>query len=395
MKVLISLLACGLWAGAVWAETEKDAEMKTLYIGTANTATGNPDIAPSEGVYRLEMNLKTGELTFQGLAAAAKSPTFIVKHPTREVFYAVASNEDGTSKEGLVVAWKRLENGNFERLNTANSGGLGACHIAVHPSGKWLFVSNYSSGQFSFFSLDDDGRLGKLEKVFSSDSANKGPNAVRQNAAHAHFMMADPSGKFAIGCDLGCDRVYSWKLENGTWIENPERPFVTTASGAGPRHADFAPNGQYVYVLNELACTLEAYLHDPESGVMTNVQTSPTLPFGYHGVNKAAAIDVHPSGKFVYVSNRGKNEITVFAVDDTPVRGDKHESGCVMAPVQHLSSGGDAPRFIGLDPTGNFLLSLNKKTHNIVVYRVDAETGKLTDTGFRAQVPWCMSVAFE
>lgn len=389
-QIILLMMGSFLLGMSVHAEEEN---MQTLYVGTMNAPTGNPEIAPSEGIYRLELNRNTGELRVCGLAGKAKGPSFIVKHPSLDVYYTVSGNEDGTSREGLIIAWKKEADGSLGRINTMNSGGLGSCHLSVHPSGKFLGVANYSSGQLTMFSLHQDGSLEKLVATFTFEG--NGPNAARQEKPHAHYVHADNAGNYAICCDLGTDRIHLFQYDSTTnqWQVNPNQPFATVASGAGPRHAIFAPGGEYLYVLNELSCTLEAFLYSSEKGTLTNVQTSPTLPVGYQGINKAAAIDIHPSGKFLYVSNRGANLITVFAVDPTPIRGDKHASGIVMEPIQHIPSGGDAPRFIGLDPTGEFLFSCNKKTHNIVVYRVNQETGKLTDTGKSATLPWPVSIA--
>ncbi|MDO4583074.1 MAG: lactonase family protein [Planctomycetia bacterium] len=382
----------GIFLSCVLAHAGEE-KMQTFYVGTMNAPTGNPEIAPSEGIYRVELNRQTGELQFRGLAGKAKGPGFIVKHPTLGVYYTVSGNEDGTSKEGLVIAWKKESDGSLSRINTMNSGGLGACHLAVSPCGKFLGVANYSSGQLTMFSLAADGSLEKLTETFTFEG--HGPNAARQEKPHAHYFHTDNAGKFAICCDLGTDRIhlFQYDSEKNQWIVHPNQPFATVASGAGPRHAIFAPGGEYLYVLNELSCTLEAFLYSPEKGTLTSVQTSPTLPVGFQGINKAAAIDIHPSGKFLYVSNRGANLITVFAVDPTPIRGDKHASGIVLEPIQYVPSGGDAPRFIGLDPTGEFLFSCNKKTHNIVLYRVNQETGKLTETGQNVILPWPVGMA--
>ena len=149
-----------------------------------------------------------------------------------------------------------------------------------------------------------------------------------------------------------------------------------------------------MFVLNELNCTLDVFAYDAERGTMNCVQTAATLPNDYVGVNKAAAIDVHPTGKYVYVSNRGANLITVFAISSRAILPEKGEAGVVLNAVQHFPSGGDFPRHIGLTPDGRYLLSCNKKTHALCVFRVDAETGKLTDTGTQVTIPWCCSVAF-
>lgn len=380
--------------GSVYAENENDNhDVVTLYAGTLDSPTGNDAIPKSIGIYRMKLDRTAGTLENCGLATEAKSPSWVTKHPTLDVYYTAAGNEDGKSRENLIIALKKNTDGSLERLNTCNSGGTCACHLSVHPNGKFVCVANYCSGQVSFIELNADGSLGKMNAVFTLDG--NGPNAARQRSSCAHFVALDRAGKYALCCDLGGDQILSYMYDEteNVWKENPNFPVTRTASGSGPRHLAFAPNGKYVYVLNELSCTLDAFAYDAETGKLTLVTSSATLPLGYRGANKAAAIDVHPSGKFLYYTNRGANLITVFALDTEPVDGAKMEAGAVLTPIQYISSDGEFPRFAGLDPTGTIFLACNKKTHNVTVYRVDSETGKLTQTD-SAQIAWCTGIAY-
>lgn len=370
------------------------ANVVTLYGGTLASPTNDPAIPPSEGIYRLELDRESGTLVNCGLAAAAKGPSWVTKHPTLEgVYYAAANNEDGTSKEGLVIAFKKAADGTLTRLNSCNSGGTCATHMTIHPNGKFACVANYCSGQVSFIELNPDGSLGKLNSVFQLEGS--GPNAARQRQSYAHFVAADRAGRYSLCCDLGGDKIWSFCFDEAknVWQPNPNFPVTHSASGSGPRHLAFAPNGKYVYVLNELSCTLDAFAYDSETGALTLVESAPTLPAGFRGSNKSAAIDVHPSGKSLYVTNRGANLITVFALDPEPVDGSKMEAGVVLNPIQYVPSGGDFPRFAGLDPTGDFFLACNKKSHNVIAFRVNPTTGKLTQTG-SATIAWCTSIAW-
>ena len=368
-------------------------DVVTVYAGTLASPTGDENIPPSEGIYRMELNRTTGTLTNCGLAAKAKSPSWVTKHPTLDVYYTVAGNEDGSSKESLVIAFKKEADGSLTRINTANSGGTCGTHITIHPSGKFACVANYCSGQCAFIELNPDGSLGKMNADFQLEG--KGPNKARQRQSYAHFVKADPNGKFSLCCDLGGDQIFSFYYDEAekVWKPNADYPVTHSASGAGPRHLAFAPNGKYVYVLNELSCTLDAFAYDEETGALTLVESAPTLPQGFRGDNKAAAIDISKDGRFLYVTNRGANLITVFALDSEPINGEKMQAGVVLNPVQYVPSGGEFPRFAGLDPTGTIFIACNKKTHNVNVYRVDQATGKLTLTG-TAQIAWCTCIAY-
>ncbi len=390
---LTTTLCGACLVGAYGSVSAENQEVVTIYVGTQNSPTGNDAIAPSVGIYRMKLNRTSATLENCGLAAEAKSPSWVAKHPTLDVYYTMAGNEDGKSRESLIIALKKNADGSLERLNTRNSGGIFACHLSVHPNGKFVCIANYSSGQVSFIELNADGSLGKLNTVFTLDG--HGPNAARQQKSYAHFVALDRAGKYALCCDLGGDQILSYMYDEAenVWKENPKFPVTRTASGSGPRHLAFAPNGKYVYVLNELSCTLDAFAYDAETGKLTLVTSSATLPPGYRGANKAAAIDVHPSGKFLYYTNRGANLITVFALDAEPIDGAKMEAGAVLTPIQYISSDGEFPRFAGLDPTGTIFLACNELTHNITVYRVDSETGKLTRTD-SAQIAWCTGIAY-
>ena len=371
------------------------AETIDMYVGTYANPTGNPLVPLAEGIYRCSFNTDDGTITVIGLAAKAKNPSFLVKHPSLPIYYAVASNEDGASREGLVIAFEKKENGELNRINTLNSGGLGSCHLAVSRDGKYLFVANYSSGQVSFFQLKADGSLDKLMNVVQQEGP--GTNPTRQERTHAHWVGMDNQGKYLLCCDLGADRIFSYCLNDDQteWVPNPAQPYAQVSGGAGSRHAAFSTNGKYLFVLNELSCTMDTFRYYPENGKMISIQTVPTLPSGYSGVNKAAAIVFHPFLDMVYCSNRGFNSITSLKVDTTmdidPV---KQESGTITKGIGFNSSLGDFPRFMCLDPTGKFLIVCNKKSNNMVVMKVDPLSGLLTYTDKMAVLPWAVSICF-
>ncbi|MDO4569518.1 MAG: lactonase family protein [Planctomycetia bacterium] len=382
-------------AAARAEDSPEESRLTTLYAGTLATQTGSADIQPSQGIYRLEIDPQNDAIHLRCLAARAKNPSFLAKNPKIQgVFYSVSDNEDGKSRESLIIAWKRRADGTLERLNELNSAGTCACHIATHPDGTFVAAANYCSGQVSFFSLLPDGSLDKLNAVHTFEGS--GPNRARQKQPHAHYVNWSNDGRFAYCCDLGSDKIwcFAWDAEKKAWEPNALAPFTTVASGSGPRHLTFSPNGKYVYVLNELSCTLAAFVYDSETGALTNVQTTSTLPVGYRGLNKAAAIDVHPSGKYVYCSNRGANIISVFAVDPEPVDGAIMQCANVLTPIQFMPCGGDAPRFAGLTPDGKYFLACNKKTHNVVLFKVDTATGKLFETGNSAALAWCVGIVY-
>ena len=368
--------------------------MLNFYAGTLAGPTDDPSIPPSEGIYRFEMDPETGALRNCGLAARANGPSWVTKHPTAMgIWYAVASGEAEAAQEDVVLALRQESDGTLSRIGVYPSGGIAACHASVSPDGKFLFVSNYRNGTLAFFEVQPDGSLAPLETV---QLEGRGPNPVRQASPHAHFAQTDPTGKFMLACNLGADRIELFRFFEAEkhWKPAPDFPFTQSASGSGPRHFVFSPDGHWVYVINELSATLDAFVWDPEIGSLTLVTSAPTLPPRFRGINRGAAIDLSNDGKFLYVTNRGADLITVFQVDSTLVDGSRMEAGVVLDPVQFISSGGELPRLGGLDPSGKFFLAANKKSHNIMVFRVDSADGTLSRVS-SAAIAWCTCVEFD
>ncbi len=251
-------------------------------------------------------------------------------------------------------------------------GGNGPCHLAVDRTGKNVLVANYGGGSLEVLPVKDDGGLGAATAFIQHQGSSM--NKQRQEGPHAHFITTDPANRFALTCDLGLDKVFVYRLDTATGTLTPNNPPAATLEpGSGPRHLAFSPNGRFVYVINELASTLTVFGYDARRGVLNTLQTVSTLPADYTGKNNSTAeVQVHPSGNFVYGSNRGHDSIAVFAVD--PPSGK-------LSLVQHQSTLGKMPRHFTLDPAGNWLIAENQETDNMAIYSVDKSTGRLTPTG--------------
>ncbi|HSA12397.1 MAG TPA: lactonase family protein, partial [Candidatus Paceibacterota bacterium] len=198
-------------------------------------------------------------------------------------------------------------------------------------------------------------------------------NPQRQAGPHAHFITADPANRFALTCDLGLDQVLVYRLIPRKAVlaaNNP--PFVSIKPGSGPRHLAFHPSGRFVFLINELASTLTVLAYDAKRGELKETQTLSTLPEGFADKSTCAGVQVHPSGRFVYGSNRGHDSIVLGEFDTNSGR---------LTYVQHQLTQGKTPRHFAIDPTGRWLLAENQGSDNIVVFRVDAESGGLSATG--------------
>jgi 6-phosphogluconolactonase len=363
-------LVCLLPSGV--AQPTKNA--KGEYIAYVGSYT-RPN--KSKGIYAWRFQPATGKLTPLGLVAETVSPSFLAVHPNHKFLYAVneISNYEG-KKAGSVSSFAMdTKTGQLKLLNTVSSRGDGPCHLALDPSGKWLFVANYGGGSVAEYPVHDDGSLGEASAFVqhAGSSVNRG----RQSGPHGHSTVLSPDGKSVFVADLGLDEILSYKV-GGLTPNDP--PFAKITAGAGPRHLAFTPNGKFAYVMTEMTASVVAFKY--AGGKFEELQTLPTAEM--NPSVSGAEIAVHPSGKFVYTSTRGANLIDVFAID--AAKG-------TLTPVERTPSGGKTPRNFAIDPTGAFLFSAHQDSDNIAVFRIDSKTGKLTPTGetLEAGNPVCVT----
>jgi 6-phosphogluconolactonase len=261
-------------------------------------------------------------------------------------------------------------------LNRQPARGAAPCHLVVDRAGKNVLVANYSGGNVAVLPIQSDGRL--AEATGFVQHKGSGANPRRQEAPHAHSINLDAANRFAVVADLGLDRVMVYRFDGGAGTLTPnDPPSASVEPGSGPRHFAFHPNGRNAYVINEITRTVTAFSYDPRKGALTPFQTISTLPQGAPARGSTAEVQVHPSGKFLYGSNRGHDSIAVFTIGPDGR----------LTFVEAESTQGKTPRNFGIDPTGTFLLAANQGTDSIVVFRIDAKTGKLTPTGHKADVP--------
>ena len=338
----------------------------------------------SKGIYRFAFDPATGALTGGELAAEAISPSFLAVHPSHRFLYAVNEVDDfGGKRTGGVSAFALdPATGKLTPLNSQPSGGDGPCHLVVDRAGKHVLVANYAGGSATVLPIGPDGRLGKATSVVQHHGSSV--NKERQEAAHAHSINLDPANPFAVVADLGLDqvKVYKYDAQAGT-LTPGDPPFVATAAGAGPRHFAFHPSAPFAYVINELNCTVLPLAFDAAKGTFTPMKAVTTLPGSFSPEYTTAEVQVHPSGHFLYGSNRGHNSIAVFAID--PRSGELTAAG-------HQGHEIKTPRNFGIDPTGTFLIAANQDSDSLVVFRIDPKTGALTPAGHKVEVgsPVCV-----
>jgi 6-phosphogluconolactonase len=378
--LVFASLVC-LFAAARAQEKPAAPRRYLVYVGTYTTKTN------SKGIYAYSYDAGTGKFKALGVAAETADPSFLAVHPSGKYLYAV--NEIGEfngEKSGALSAFSiDRRTGKLKLLNQVASRGAGPCHISLDKTGNYILVANYDSGTVAVFPVQKDGQLGKYTGF--AQHAGSSVNKERQEGPHAHWIATSPDNRFLLAADLGIDRILISKfhLADGAFTPNKPNAGVKLKPGAGPRHAAFHPGGRLFYVTSELNSTVTVYSYDAKGGTLHELQVVSTLPKDFSGENDTAEIAVHPSGKFLYVSNRGRDSIAVFAID--PLKGK-------LTPVADIATQGKTPRNFVIDPTGRYLLAANQRSNDIVVFKIDPATGGLTLTGQVIDVPSPVDIAF-
>ena len=339
-----------------------------LYVGTYTDATG------SKGIYRVTINLESGELSPARLVAEATAPSYLALHPNRNHLYAVNEFSDG---EATAYA---IEDDRLRKLNSTQFKGRGPCHVAIDPKGRWLLVSAYGAGSLAVLPVEVDGKIGQAVDVFQNQGS--GPDARRQDASHVHFAAA--VGDHIYACDLGTDEVLAFQLSDGK-LKSLNPRSAKTNPGAGPRHLVAHPNGSAIYANNEMALSVSVFERDPRSGDLKLTQTIGTLPEPERlAGTSTAAIRLHPRLPVLYVSNRGDNSITVF--DILP-------SGKLSRRTTHPLDVQE-PRDFHLHSSGSWMVAAGQKSGDLVSIPVDPKSGDLGKTSSRTTVPKPVCVLF-
>src|SRR5688572_14670016 len=370
-------LARGSESLASVEEPQSDSDL--LYVGTY-TETGRTD-----GIYLIRMNRRSGKLEHIGAVNAGRNPSFLAIHPNGRVLYAVNELEKYNGKKsGAVSALTMGSTGVLTKRNEQPSEGGAPCFVSVDRSGRVALIANYVGGNVALLPINADGTLARASDV--EQHKGTGPNAARQKAPHAHCIVTDPSNRFVLAADLGADRVFVYRLDlERKSLTRVEGGDAIMRPGAGPRHIAFHPALPLAFVANELDSTVTTLRFDAERGALSPIGTRSTVPSGWIGTNYPADIHVAPSGRTLYVSNRGHNSIAVFSVA---------ESTGALVLDEVVSTEGDWPRNFTLDPTGHWLLAANQRSNSVVVFGINPDDGGLTPTRQGIAIPSPVCVRF-
>ena len=374
--LLITMAGSGFWScQSVPATSENISSAGDLiFVGTAS---GNPE----NGIEAIRL-LRDG--SFQKIARTDSilNPSFLDITPDKR--YLIAIHREEGIPEGRISSFKiNPEEGTLKYISTQSTQGNGPCYVSVEPTGKWAMAANYSSGSAVIFAIEKSGTLRKAsDRVVHSGSS---VNERRQKGPHAHYIRSGTNGLVYIA-DLGIDKVMVYRIlhETGEFVPFTT-PFIPVDPGAGPRHIDYHPTLPVIYIMNELNGTVDVVNFNSDNSFVS-IQTISTLPSDFKGSNKSADIHVHPSGNYLYASNRGDhNSVAAFTID--PGSGK-------LALIEIETESIVWPRNFSIHPNGDFLLVANKDDNSITSFTINAESGALSYTGHKVDVPTPMCIRF-
>ena len=370
MKIKFYFFLISLFSINCFAQKQ---QVEQFYVGTY-TSQG------SEGIYLCDFNSNTGEIGLNQVFSGINNPNFLKISPDRKTLYAVTMLTPGGEADGFAEAYHIGEGGRLDFINRQDSKGANPCHVDVSPDGKIVGVATYGSGTTSLYPVTGDGGL----LPASSTVVNKGSGAdpSRQSAPHAHSVRFYGEGDYIFSADLGTDRVDIFKVDN-LKHEPAAQKCLKLPPGSGPRHFDFHPDGDVIYVINELNSTITSYIRKNKKWDL--LQTIRTLPEDFKEVNYCADIHVSSDGRYLYGSNRGHNSIAVFSIDPSSKK---------MEWKGFVSCRGDWPRNFSFSPDQRFMLVANQKSGNIVVYRINRANGIPEFTGHELKIPSAVCIEF-
>ncbi|HYQ58400.1 MAG TPA: lactonase family protein [Draconibacterium sp.] len=344
-----------------------------FYVGTF-TSEG------ADGIYLCSLNTETGEVVLKNTFTGVDNPTFLRVGAKKEILYAVSRrNSEKEAADGFVIAYRIGENGELNFLNKQPANGSGSCYVDVSPDGKYVAIATYGGGTTSVYPLNDDGSLRQAIAVVQN--TGKGIH-LSQEKPHAHSIRFSKTEPIIFSTDLGTDQLNIFRFENGN-LEPYTQEFVKLSPGSGPRHFDFHPSENVIYIINELNSTVSAIRKYGDKWSV--FQYLSTLPADFDGENYCADIHISSDGRFLYGSNRGHNSISIFNVDKADQK---------MKLKGTVATEGNWPRNFGITPDGKWMLVANQRSHNITVFKMNTESGMPEFSGKQIHLPAPVCIEF-
>ncbi|KIL49155.1 lactonase family protein [Jeotgalibacillus campisalis] len=327
----------------------------------------------SKGIYSFGLDTEKGELTSLEVAAELDSPTYVSISEDQKYLYAVAPG-------GLASYEIDAASGGLTLINKVDPREGTPCYVETDPSNQFAAAANYHDGTAVLYKVNP--QTGELSEQLSVAEQQGGGPHERQDAPHMHYSGFTKDGKYLIGVDLGTDEVVTYEYSSGD-LKDVQR--FAASPGAGPRHLAFHPAGKIAYVMTELSNEVLVLDYDQDNGSFELIQTIKAIPADFTENSQGSAIHVSSDGKFVYAGNRGHDSIAVFAIDPETYQ---------IKLVEYAETGGNWPRDFVMDPTEKFIVTTNEESSNAVLYKRDAESGKLSPAGSTLNVSTPVCVKF-
>lgn len=338
-------------------------------------------VARGRGVSILSFNPANAGIALVASHEGVKNPTYLTLSRDRRRIYGV---EEMAEAENSGVFVLDIGNGRNRPVLSGHvpAHGGAPCHIALDEENSLLMVSNYVGGNLVSYVLDAQG-LPQNEPVLINRRPASVPPSGREVVSHVHQAVFSPSGRHVLVCDLGANEIARYPIREGQ-VSPDADAVLSCGDGTQPRHLVFSADGRHAYIVNELANSVSVCRYDEETG-LSPLQETPTLPGDFAGTSHAAAIRLHPNGRFVYVSNRGHDSIAAFAIA---------ASGDRLELVGIYPSGGRIPRDFVIDPSGRFLICANQDSHSLATFSLDPCTGELVDLVTRFEIGSPVNLVF-
>jgi len=367
--LLFASFSCGRNSGE---NTNKEMSLNTIYTGTYTKKEGHVN-GQADGIYTLYQDPENGSLKFGATVAKVINPSFVKVSKDNKYLYAVSELGENDAASGFIYSYKINPDHSLTETGKLSTESYAPCHIAMDQTGEFVFVSNYLGGVVVVYKKKADGSLEKTQKINLDD----------QESSNAHSVNISANNKHAYIADLGNDkiRIFDFDVEKGLLTLN-KQPFVALEKGAGPRHFTFSKNDKYAYSINELNSSISVFGIN-ETGTLRLIQNISSIPDGFTDKNSAADIHVHPSGKFLYASNRGHNSIAAFKIDENLGK---------LEAISYTSTLGKTPRNFAISPKGSYLYAANQDSNTISIFKIDPKNGELIPhlEPLEAKTPVCI-----
>ena len=341
------------------------------YVGTYTNGE-------SKGIYSFTLDKESGILENIKLVGEQENPTYLAISENNKYLYAVAK----VSSEGGVAAYSINHDGDLELINYKVLQESPPCHVSLDSKNKYLFSANYHEGRAKVFPIKDDGGIGPVASIVTHDGS--GPNKERQEKPHVHLVSLTPDEKYLCVVDLGIDKLAVYSFKEGSLSEAKELS-LTFKPGCGPRHMTFHPNGKFAYVNTELSGEIIVLEYNSDKPEFNVLQYIPTLPEDFNGESLGSAIHITSDGKYLYAANRGHDSIAAFIINASTGK---------LELISHTSTRGSHPRDFAIDPSDSFIVASNMSSNNMVSFKIDKETGELTQTNSEVVIPSPVCVKF-